>query len=133
MSFPGMPAPSIPNIYKPVLLPDFIFGLILVLIAVFADKIADEYSTFIYSDVGTLILFGGVLAILYMKGPVLGILSGMAALMLYNSASASGGEQFTDYQYRKYHNKHRWFVEEVLGERPKAVETDRVQTISVQS
>lgn len=131
----GLPvggAAPMPTLYKPRALPGAILGISLILLAAFADSIPLEYIVPLQTAPGRILLFGGALTVLVFAGPAFGLLAAIAALMLYQAALyAPHTEGYNDYEYRKYHTKRRWFVEEVLGEKPVAMATDKVQTIQI--
>ncbi len=128
----GAVVPQMPTLYKPRALPGAMLALGLILLAAFADSIPLDYIIPLRSAPGRILLFGGALAILVLAGPAFGLLAAIAALMLYQAALyAPHAEGYSDYEYRKYHTKRRWFVEEVLGEKPVAMATDKVQTIQI--
>jgi hypothetical protein len=122
---------SIPNIniYKPRHLPDIVIALVMLLVTIFSEHIAPEIYVAINSLVGHILLFSLVPLIMYYKGPIFGIIATIMVLVLY-SKSLTVSEHYADYQYRKYNDKHLWFVEKVLGEKPKAIEFEKVETLA---
>ena len=127
-------APGIPsiNIYKPRYLPDIVIGLAMLLVIMFSEYISHEIYIGLNSLVGRVLLFSIAPLIVYYKGPILGILATIMVLVLY-SKSLTVADNYADYQYRKYNDKHRWFVEEVMGENPKAIELEKVETLPANS
>jgi hypothetical protein len=134
MSFPGMPSvgqqQQAINIIKPRNLPDIVIGLSLILLATFSEYIPIEIYAALDSSIGTVALFLAAALMLYFKGPLFGILTAITVLVIYSQTlNKKLKEGFTEYQYRKYHGKNRWYVEEVLGENPKALEVEKVETL----
>ena len=124
--------PTTPQLSRPRTLPDIVLSIGLILIAIFSEYIPIELYIFIDSAIGRALLFAAALALLYLKGPVIGILAAVAALVLYNQALNVSYENYSDYQYRKYNGgkRHRWFIEEVLRENPKAMAVEKVETLA---
>ncbi len=122
-----LPIPST-NIYRPRFLPDIVIAILMLLITIFSEYITPEIYIKLNSLIGRVLLFSFAPFVLYYKGSVLGIIATVMVLVLY-SKSLTVAESYADYQYRKYNDKHRWFVERVLGEKPKAIELEKVETL----
>jgi hypothetical protein len=116
--------------------PNMIYGFILVITIAFADKVYPSVSQFADSMVGRIVAVGLLVGILHTMGWVYGLLTAVAYLLIVHSSkrlsSLTNTEGFSDQEFHGAQGS-RWFVERVLGERPKAIITDTVTTQAVQS
>lgn len=112
-----------------------IYGFLLVLIIVFAEQVPSEYKNFADSLLGRILMIGVVYGVLYSMGWVYGLLTVMVFLMLIHGSRRilfrEGFEGGGSINEKKIVGK-RWFVEKVLGENPKKIETDKVQTSAIE-
>ena len=125
--FQGLLA-SIDSPYK------LIYGCVLVLIIIYSSIIPTEYRTFADSLLGRIFGIAIVYGVIESLGWVYGLLTAMAFLLLLHGAprKPSGAvEGFDGSINTKKAVGKRWFVEKVLGERTRSIETDRVTTSAV--
>jgi hypothetical protein len=123
------------NLDSPVKL---IYGVILVLIIVYSPMIPVEYRTFADSLLGKIFGVAIVYGVIESLGWVYGLLTAVAFLLILNGAPSNyaaategfdGGGTVTE---KKIVGK-KWFVEQVLGENPKKIATDKVTTTAVET
>lgn len=112
-----------------------LLGFILVLVIVYASTIPVEVRQFMDSMVGRVTAIAVVYGIVHSFGWVYGLLATLAFLIVLQGAPRleyvegfSGGGSINQ---KKIVGK-KWFVEQVLGENPKKIETDRVQTSAIE-
>ncbi len=112
-----------------------IIGTIIVLIVVYSDAIPQEYSDFTDSLIGRILGIAIIYGAIQTLGWVYGILSALAFLMIIQGSKRleyiegfNGGGSINE---KKIIGK-RWFVEKVLGEKPKKIETDKVATSAIE-
>jgi hypothetical protein len=125
MSFAAMPSMQQ---YKPHTLPDIVISVCLILVIVFSEDTPLGVKLAVSSAVGPVAMFLAVLGLMWWRGPLVGLIAAGAAIALYNSALIAR-QGFADYQFRRYTNENRWFIEKALGERPAAVEFEKVETL----
>ncbi len=114
-----------------------LYGFLLILIIVYSPIIPFEYRIFADSLLGRIFGVAIVYGVIESLGWVYGILTALAFLLLLNGAPRDsvsfegfdGGGTVTE---KKIVGK-RWFVEKVLGERPKKIATDKVTTTAVET
>jgi hypothetical protein len=112
-----------------------LFGAILVLIMVFPSAIPTEYRSFADTILGRILGVGVVYGVIQTFGWVYGLLTTLAFMIILYGAPRldyiegfSGGGSINE---KKIVGK-RWFVEKVLGEKVKNIETDKVQTSAIE-
>ncbi len=110
-------------------------GALLILVVVYASTVPVEIRRFMDSMVGRVVGIGIVYGIVHSFGWVYGLLATLAFLIVLQGAPRleyvegfSGGGSINQ---KKIVGK-KWFVEQVLGENPKKIETDRVQTTAIE-
>lgn len=125
-----------------------IYGFLLVLVIVYSPIIPTDARVFADSFLGRVFGVAIVYGITETLGWVYGLLTAMAFLLILNGAPRYGNPLMEGFLSKKKeegftaggtvtaknvitHNR-RWFVEEVLGECPSAIESDRVMTQAVQ-
>jgi hypothetical protein len=125
-----------------------IYGFLLVLVIVYSPIIPTDARVFADSFLGRVFGVAIVYGITETLGWVYGLLTAMAFLLILNGAPRYGNPLMEGFLSKKKeeaftaggavtaknvitHNR-RWFVEEVLGECPTAIESDRVMTQAVQ-
>ena len=147
----------ITNMDSPIKL---IYGAALIILIVYSSMIPIEYRTFADSLLGRVFGIATVYGVIETLGWVYGLLTALAFLLILNGAPRYGNPMMegflsTDKKKETFmppyqpseegftaggavtaknaitHNR-RWFVEEVLGECPIAIESDRVTTQAVQ-
>lgn len=123
------------NLDSPVKL---FYGFILVLIIVYSPVIPTEYRIFADSLLGRIFGIAIVYGVIESLGWVYGILTALAFLLVITGAPSNfyagtegfdGGGTVTE---KKIVGK-KWFVEQVLGENPKKIATDKVTTTAVET
>ncbi len=112
-----------------------LLGALLVLVIVYASAVPVEIRQFMDSMVGRVVGIGIVYGIVHSFGWVYGLLATLAFLIVLQGAPRleyiegfSGGGSINQ---KKIVGK-KWFVEQVLGENPKKIETDKVQTTAIE-
>ena len=105
---------------------ELLFGFGLILLLVYAPLLPSELRMFTDTPLGRVFGMAFVYGIAHL-GWIYGALALFAFLLVL--ASAPRREGFTDI---KPTVGPRWFVERMLGERPKVIQTDRVETLPVQ-
>ena len=106
-----------------------LYGVAMVLIVVYASLIPQSYRTFLDSLLGRVLSIGAIYAVLQTMGWIYGLLTLLAILLIMNGAIRAEGFEVSE----KKTVGHKWYVEKVLGEKPRAVATDRVITSAIQS
>jgi hypothetical protein len=112
-----------------------LFGFVLILAIVYAPVIPIELRQFTDSLLGRILGIGFVYGVIHFFGWVYGLLATLAFLVILYGAPRleyvegfSGGGSINE---KKIVGK-KWFVERVLGESPKKIETDKVQTTAIE-
>ncbi len=114
-----------------------IYGFVMIILIVYSPLIPNEYKLFADSLLGRIFGVAIVYGVIQSLGWVYGLLTAMAFLLLLNGVSRfnyvseegfTGGGSINE---KKIIGK-RWFVEKVLGENPKKIETDKVLTTAIQ-
>ena len=109
-----------------------LFGTILILAIVYAPLVPASFRMFADTLLGRVFGIAAVFGITHQFGWIYGALSLLAFLLILSSAPRLH-EAFTDGGVAvKETRGPRWFVERMLGERPAAIQTDRVETLPVQ-
>lgn len=122
-----------------------IYGFIIVLTIVYSPVIPTEARVFADSFLGRVFGVAIIYGITETLGWVYGLLTALAFLLILNGAPRYGNPLMEGFRKEEgftaggavtaknviTHNR-RWFVEEVLGECPSAIESDRVTTQAVQ-
>jgi hypothetical protein len=107
----------------------------MILIIIYSSVIPSEYRNFADTILGRLLGVIIVYGVIQTLGWVYGLLTAMAFLILvFGSSRLESVEGFDGggtINEKKIIGK-RWFVEKVLGENPKKIETDKVQTSAVE-
>jgi hypothetical protein len=115
-----------------------IYGAILILIIVYSPAIPLEYRTFADSILGRIFGIAIVYGVIETLGWVYGLLTAIAFLLVINGAPSNyiagtegfdGGGTVTE---KKIIGR-KWFVEQVLGENPKKIATDKVSTTAIET
>jgi hypothetical protein len=115
-----------------------IYGAILVLIIVYSPMIPVEYRKFADSLLGRIFGVAIVYGVIESLGWVYGLLTAVAFLLVLNGAPSNyaaategfeGGGTVTE---KKVVGR-KWFVEQVLGENPKKIATDKVTTTAIET
>jgi hypothetical protein len=114
-----------------------IYGIFLILIIVYSTAIPTEYRIFADSLLGRVFGVAIVYGVVESLGWVYGLLTALAFLLIINGApriesSLEGFDGGGTVSEKKIVGK-RWFVEKVLGEKPKKIATDKVLTTAVET
>jgi hypothetical protein len=113
--------------------PNMIYGVIAIVAIAFSDKVPPSFSTFADSALGRLIGVGIVVAITHFLGWSYGLLTAVAFLLILRASprlSNQNADGFKDMDTREIQGS-RWFVERVLGERPKDLINQDVTTQAI--
>jgi len=113
------------------------YGFILILIIVYSPVIPFEYRKFADSLIGKIFGVAIVYGVIETLGWVYGILTALAFLLVLNGAMKTpsavegfdGGGTVTE----KRTIGRKWFVEQVLGENPRKIATDKVTTTAIET
>lgn len=105
------------------------YGIALVLFIAYSSIIPVEYRIFADSLLGRVLSIGILYGVIETLGWIYGLLTLMAIVLLINGAPRltegfDGGGTVSE---KKTVGK-RWFIEKLLGEKPKAIATDHVIT-----
>lgn len=115
-----------------------IYGVILILVIVYSPMIPVEYRTFADSLLGRVFGVAIVYGVIQSLGWVYGLLTAVAYLLIINGvpsnyvAATEGFEGGGTVTEKKIVGR-KWFVEQVLGENPKKIATDKVTTTAVET
>ncbi len=115
-----------------------IYGALLVLVIVYSPVIPFEYRTFADSLLGRIFGVAIVYGVIETLGWVYGLLTAIAFLLVItgapsNFAAATEGFEGGGTVTEKKVVGRKWFVEQVLGENPKKIATDKVTTTAVET
>jgi energy-coupling factor transporter transmembrane protein EcfT len=126
---------------QPVVL---LVGLLMVLVIVFLDKIPIEIRKQADSFLGRALLVTFTITVTLLYGWPMGILAGLMSALVIGAGGVHPivkeaqdvkqvNEGFSsEMQVRLIPDKHKWFVEKVLGENPLLIEDQTVDTSAVQ-
>lgn len=115
-----------------------IYGFILILIIVYSPIIPSDYRVFADSILGRIFGIAIVYGVIQSFGWVYGLLTALAFLLVLNGSPRfsysnlegfDGGGTVTE---KKIIGR-KWFVEQVLGENPKKIATDKVTTTAIET
>lgn len=115
-----------------------IYGVFLILIIVYSPLIPFEFRVFADSLLGRIFGVAVVYGVIETLGWVYGLLTALAFLLILNGAPRTlssglegfeGGGTVTE---KKIIGR-KWFVEQVLGEDPKKIATDKVTTTAIET
>lgn len=115
-----------------------LYGFLLIIIIVYSPIIPSEYRVFADSLLGRIFGIAIVYGVIESLGWVYGLLTALAFLLIINGAprfnnsnleAFEGGGSVTE---KKVIGK-KWFVEQVLGENPKKIATDKVVTTAIET
>lgn len=120
---------------QPVLL---LVGIFMILVIVFLEKVPIEIRKQADSFLGRALLLTFTVVVILLFGWPMGILAGLMSALLIGAGgihpiSKPVEEGFSsEMNVRIVTDKHKWFVEKVLGENPLLIEDDTVTTSAVQ-
>ena len=115
-----------------------VYGALPILLIVYSSVIPSEYRTFADSLLGRVLGVAIVYGVIETLGWVYGLLTAIAFLLIINGATRidtsmleafDGGGTVSE---KRIIGK-KWFVEQVLGENPTKIATDRVTTTAVET
>jgi hypothetical protein len=115
-----------------------IYGVFLVLLIVYSSEIPSEYRIFADSLLGRVFGIAIIYGVIQSLGWIYGLLTALAFLLILNGASRFGNNALEAFDgggtvtEKKIIGK-KWFVEQVLGENPKKINTDKVTTTAVET
>jgi hypothetical protein len=115
-----------------------IYGFILILIIVYSPVIPTEYRVFADSLLGRIFGVAIVYGVIEALGWVYGLLTALAFLLVLNGAPRFSYSNFEGFDgggtvTEKKIVGRKWFVEQVLGENPKKIATDKVTTTAIET
>ena len=107
-----------------------LYGVALILFIAYSSIVPIEYRIFADSLLGRVMGVGILYGVIQSLGWVYGLLTLMAIVLLINGAPrlSEGFDGGGTVSEKKTVGK-RWFIEKILGGKPKAIATDRVTTI----
>ena len=120
---------------QPVLV---LVGLAMILVIVFLEKVPIEIRKQADSFLGRALLLTFTAIVILLFGWPMGILAGLMTALLIGAGgihpiSKAVEEGFSsEMNVRIVPDKHKWFVEKVLGENPLLIEDDTVTTSAIQ-
>ena len=113
-------------------------GLFMVIVIVFLEKVPIEIRKQADSFMGRALLLMFTVTVTVLYGWPMGILAGLMSALLIGAGgihpvTKQVSEGFSsEMNVRIVPDKHKWFVEKVLGENPLLIEDDTVTTSAVQ-
>lgn len=115
-----------------------IYGVFLILIIVYSPLIPFEYRVFADSLLGRIFGIAVVYGVIETLGWVYGLFTALAFLLILNGAPRMASNGLEGFEgggtvTEKKIIGRKWFVEQVLGEDPKKIATDKVTTTAVES
>ena len=111
---------------------NLIYGMLLIVLIVYINLVPDSIRTTVDSAGGRVLGIGGLLLTLRYMGWIYALLYAVAFVLIVHGAPRIQ-EGFHSIQRKDVERPmSRWFVEQVLGEKPKRIETDTVSTEAVQ-
>lgn len=110
-----------------------IYGAIIVLLIAYSAQVPKEYRVFADSILGRILAIGVIYGVTQTLGWVYGILTATAFLLILCTSPRNMAEGFNGGMSTKQTVGGQWFVERVLGEKPKSIQTDGVITLPINS
>ena len=113
-------------------------GIVLTILIVFPGTVIPAYKQFLDTIIGRLVAIAGVIGLTHMGGWPIGALAATATLILTPNTmregfwSAEGFNGANKIQAVPKERQQRWFVEQVMHEKPRKIETDTATTVAVQ-
>ena len=114
-----------------------LYGFLLLLVIVYSPLIGLEYRTFADSLLGRVFGVAIVYGVVQTMGWIYGVLTALAFLLVLHGAHRvsdiegfDGGGSVSE---KRTDRSSRWFVEQVLGENPRKIANDQVNTYPVQA
>ena len=122
-------------------IPNMIYGLLVIILIVFVDKIPPHIGRYVDTALGRILGLTAIGLCLHSLGWTYALLTAVAFLLLVHISnrqqedavflSKTGVDGFQDLEKRQIQGN-RWFVEAVLGECPEVIESENVTTNAVQ-
>lgn len=115
-----------------------IYGALLILVIVYSPLISFEYRNFADSLLGRIFGVAIVYGVIESLGWVYGLLTAVAFLLVINGAPRDNDSNLEAFDgggtvSEKKIIGRKWFVEQILGENPKKIATDRVTTTAIET
>jgi hypothetical protein len=113
-------------------------ALVMITVIVFLEKVPIEIRKQADTVLGRLFLLGITVLTIQLFGWTMGILAALMSVLLIGAGGVHPikkpiQEGFSsEINYRIVPNKHKWFVEKVLGENPLLIEDQTIDTMAVQ-
>ena len=114
-----------------------LYGFFLVLLIVYSAQIPSEYRVFADSLLGRVFGIAIVYGVIQTLGWVYGLLTALTFLLILQAAprinrSLEGFDGGGGVAEKRVDRNKKWFVEQVLGEDPRKIATDRVMTSAIE-
>lgn len=114
-----------------------LYGFFLVLLIVYSAQIPSQYRVFADSLLGKVFGIAIVYGVIQSLGWVYGLLTALAFLLILQAAprinpSLEGFDGGGGVAEKRVDRGKKWFVEQVLGEDPRKIATDRVMTSAIE-
>ena len=114
-----------------------LYGFFLVLLIVYSAQIPSEYRVFADSLLGKVFGIAIVYGVIQTLGWVYGLLTALSFLLILQAAprinrSLEGFDGGGGVAEKRVDRNKKWFVEQVLGEDPRKIATDRVMTSAIE-
>jgi hypothetical protein len=114
-----------------------LYGFFLVLLIVYSAQIPSEYRVFADSLLGKVFGIAIVYGVIQSLGWVYGLLTALTFLLILQAAprinrSLEGFDGGGGIAEKRVDRNKKWFVEQVLGEDPRKIATDRVMTSAIE-
>ena len=114
-----------------------LYGFFLVLLIVYSAQIPSEYRVFADSLLGKVFGIAIVYGVIQTLGWVYGLLTALTFLLILQAAprinrSLEGFDGGGGVAEKRVDRNKKWFVEQVLGEDPRKIATDRVMTSAIE-
>ena len=114
-------------------------GIVLTILIVFPGTVPPAHKQFLDTIIGRLVAIVAVIGLTHMGGWPIGALAATATLILTPNTMREGFYGNTEgfdgankIQKVPKERRQRWFIEEVMHEKPRALETDTATTRAVQ-
>ena len=114
--------------------PKLLYGFLVILAIVFIDQVPAGLGRYADTALGRVLGIAAVGAVTHYLGYSYGLLTAIAFLLLVHISprlAATGTDGFEDLASKDAVGN-KWFVEQVLGENPMAIQSDRATTAAVQ-
>jgi hypothetical protein len=114
-----------------------LYGFVLVLVIAYSAQIPTEYRVFADSLLGRVFGLAVLYGVIHTLGWVYGLLTALAFVLILQRAprinrSLEGFDGGGGVAEKRVDRGKKWFVEQVLGEDPRKIATDRVTTSAIE-